>query len=165
MATFGKKPSGNIEERVDLETGEKTRVLTNKPLYEKILTGGWFMAMQDGFEWLSKQNLTGEQLRVLLYVMSKMEFENFLLITQKEVAEKLGLKTPNVSRAFKLLVEKGILIEGARTGNVKSYKLDPNLGYKGKAKNLINDLRECADNNCKSKNLKVIEGGKKHEEA
>jgi len=167
MANFGKRNTGGeIEKELDPETNEVVKKILHMPIYEKIIMGGWFMAMQDGFEWLAKQDLTGEQFKVLIYIMSKIDFENYLMLTQKEVAEALGMKKENVSRTFKVLVSKGFILEGPKSGRAKTYKLDPNLGYKGKTKNYIRDLKFYADEQAKKgiTTLTVIDGGKRHVE-
>ena len=50
------------------------------------------MAMQDGFEWLARQNFNGETLRVLMHVMAKLDFENYILVKQLDVAIALGMQ-------------------------------------------------------------------------
>jgi len=67
--------------------------------------------------------------------MGKLDFENYICLTQKSVAEALRMRKPNVSRAFKKLVEKGIIHEGPKIGKTKTYRLDPSFGYKGRSKN------------------------------
>ena len=64
------------------------------------------MAMQDGFEWLAKQDFTGETWRVLACVMAKLDFENYILIKQADVAIALRMPKQNVSRAMNILLEK-----------------------------------------------------------
>ena len=117
------------------------------------------MAFQDSFEEIAKDpDMTGENYRVLFYLYSKLDFENFIQQTQKDIAEGLGMRKENVSRAMKLLTEKQIILEGPKTGRIKCYQLNPDYGWKGKIKNLKSyrdTLREK-----RRENLQLIEGGK-----
>lgn len=151
MEKSGKK------EMVDTETGELVYIAIQAK--SKHITGGFVMAMQEGFAQIARMGLTGEQLSVFMHMFSKMDFENYLIISQKDIAKDLNLKQPNVSRAVKKLVEKGIIHEGPKAGTNKTYRLDPQFGYKGRAKNIDTTKREIAKM-AREKGLTVIDGGK-----
>lgn len=114
------------------------------------------MAMQEGLIWLAKQDLTGEQMRVLMFVMGKLDFENWLRLSQAEIAKELGMKRPHVSRAINKLVEKGIIHKGPKVGTSWTYRLDPNFGWKGRMKN--KKAAEIAMRKAKEKGWEIIEG-------
>jgi DNA-binding MarR family transcriptional regulator len=110
------------------------------------------MAFQDAFEEIAKDpEMTGETYKVLMYLYSKLDFENFIQQSQMDVAEGLGIQKQRVSRAMKLLTTKQIVLEGPKVGRSKCYRLNPNYGWKGKIKTLQEARRE---------QLKVIQGGK-----
>jgi hypothetical protein len=112
----------------------------------------WFMAFQDAFKELSKdRELWGRPIAVLHFLMSKLSFENFIAVEQKEICEELDLLKPHVSEAMKKLCEKGIVEKGPRVGNTRSYKLNPFYGWKGRVKNLQDERKM---------RLKAIDGGK-----
>lgn len=139
-------------EQINRETGEVMQGCMVYLPYRPKLTERWFMAFQDAFEEIAKDpELTLEPKNVLFYLYSKLDFENFIQQTQKEIAEALGMKKENVSRAMKLLTSKQIVLEGPRVGKSKCYRLNPNYGWKGKVKTLQEARRE---------QLKVIQGGK-----
>lgn len=142
---------------VDLETGEEVYALV--PMKRKYHVGGFFMAMQDGFMYIAQLGLTQEQMRVLLYVMGKLDFENYIMTPQKDIAEALKMDKSKVSKAMKVIVQHGIIHEGPKVGNSKTYRLDPQFGYKGRAKNIDQTKREIKKL-AKEKGLSVIEGGK-----
>ncbi|GAB3667590.1 helix-turn-helix domain-containing protein [Ramlibacter alkalitolerans] len=104
---------------------------------------GWFMAMQDGLAMLAKQPLRGESMRVLLYLMSEMEFENYVRPTHSEIAAALSMQRPNVSRAIRELRERHVLIDGEHG----SLRLESSYGWRGKVKSLRDhqqvQQREC----------------------
>lgn len=116
------------------------------------LTERWFMAFQDSFAEIAKDpDMNGETFRVLMYLYSLLDFENYIQQSQKEIAEGLGMRKEHVSRAMKILAGKQIILEGPRVGSSKCYRLNPNYGWKGKVKTLQEHRRE---------QLQVIQGGK-----
>lgn len=116
------------------------------------LSERWFMAFQEAFEEIAKdKEITIEPRRVLDYLFSKLDFENYIQITQKDIAEALGMQKSHVSRAIKLLTTKQIILEGQKIGRSKYFRLNQNYGWKGKIKTLQETRRD---------QLKVINGGK-----
>lgn len=110
------------------------------------------MAFQDSFEEIAKDgDMTGETYKVLFYLYSKLDFENFIQQTQIEIAESLGMQKQRVSRAMKVLTSKQIVLEGPKIGRSRCYRLNPNYGWKGKVKTLQEARKE---------QLKIIQGGK-----
>lgn len=105
------------------------------------ITERWFMAFQDAFEEIAKDDeLKGESFRVLMYMFSKLDFENYIQLTQKDIAEALGMNKQHVSRAIRLLSSKKVVLEGPKVGRSKCYRLNANYGWKGKVKNLRQHL-------------------------
>ena len=138
-------------EQIDRKTGEvMTGCMVYVP-YRPKLTERWFMAFQDTFEELAKDpELTLEPKNVLLYLFSKLDFENFIQLSQTDIAEGLGMHKQHVSRAMKLLASKQIILEGPKVGRSKYYRLNPHYGWKGKVKNLETERKS---------HLKAIIGG------
>lgn len=95
------------------------------------------MAFQEAFKHLAKADtLTPRETRVLHYLIGTLDFENFIHLSQADVAKELNLKTSNVSTAFRGLVQKGCLIVGPKVGRSATYRLAPELGWKGRVKSL-----------------------------
>ena len=90
------------------------------------------MGMQDGFEYLAKERLNAEALNVLLILISRMDYENVIRISQKEIGDLLSMKKQNVSRAMKALREAGAI----EPGEFHAVQLSPDIGWKGKVQNL-----------------------------
>lgn len=140
---------------VDQKTGEvlekEQYTFVAIPARQKIKED-WFMAFQDAFKELAKdREIRGEPRSVLDYLMANLSFENFIAIEQITVSKELGIDKTNVSKAFKILVEKSIIEQGPRIGNTRSYKLNPFYGWKGRVKSLQEERK---------KRLKSIDGGK-----
>ena len=127
---------------IDQDTGE---ILEGVVVYcgvkQNPYSTGWIMNSQEALELLaSDKDLTKESLRVLMFLMARLDFENWIQVTQKEISEKLGIKKPNISKAVSLLEEKGIILKGPKVGRSYAFRLNPYFGWKGKVKNL-NDYR------------------------
>ena len=105
------------------------------PLTPKSLSeGGDFLAMyQSSLAYISTQKeLTGETLRVFLKLLSCLDFDNYLTVSQSQIAKEIGIPRPNVTKSIKKLLESDIIREGARAGLNKTYRLNPAVGHKGK---------------------------------
>lgn len=139
-------------EQIDQTTGEVLQGCMVWIPYRPKLTERWFMAFQDTFEELARDpELTLEPKNVLLYLFSKLDFENFIQQSQADIAKALGMHKEQVSRAMKLLTSKQIVLEGPKVGRSKCYRLNPNYGWKGKVKNLKEYQKE---------QFRMIKGGK-----
>ena len=112
---------------IDKKTGEiQARVkLQDKTFGEQ----RWFAMFQDALIWLGHQNITGEQFKVFCYMCYNLEFDNYIKIQQKDIAEEYNLSKFQVSRSIKALKDKDIIYEAP---NYKGfYKLNPHVGHKG----------------------------------
>jgi hypothetical protein len=122
---------------VNKKTGEKkdgyfVYIAYPKP---KITGNRWIMTFQDSLAKIATdKELTGTSKTVLLFLMSELEFENYIHIKQVDVAKALEMQKTNVSSAIKLLVNKGIILK-VKEGTTTAYKLNPHYGWKGKVSN------------------------------
>ena len=112
-------------------TDEEGNVKGYFPLKNKKLGKDWFAMYQDPSLWLGQQKMTGEQYSVLFVLFNKLDFDNYLRVSLKEIADALELQIANVSRAMKVLKEKKIIIEGPPAGKFKTYRLNPYIAHKG----------------------------------
>ena len=67
------------------------------------------------FKHVVQSNLTGEQLRVLMCMLTT-EMDGVIGIKQTEIAEMLGLAESNVSRSIKALIEADLLSKQVTKG-------------------------------------------------
>ena len=79
--------------------------------------------------WLSEQKLTGEQIRVLFKLLSKIDVENRVTTKIKDIAAEMGINPQQVSRSLRALREKDIIYKDPN--NDKIYKLNPHIGNRG----------------------------------
>ena len=142
----------------DQNTGEILRgVIVYCGVKQNPYSTGWVMNSQEALELLaSDKDLTKESLRVLMFLMARLDFENWIQITQKEISEKLGIKKSNISKAVLLLEEKGIISRGPKLGRSSAFRLNPYFGWKGKVKNLEEYRRKEEDQYFKEKRQEVL---------
>lgn len=100
--------------------------------------GADWMQVNQNFlrEFAARRDVTGEVLRVFMYLNARLDFENIIQVPQTEIAEELGLKPPNVTRSLKKLEDLGVILRGPKIGRSNSWRLNPNAGWKGKVVNL-----------------------------
>lgn len=97
----------------------------------------WMQVNQDFLrEFSARRDVTGEVLRVFLYLNARLDFENIIQVPQVEIANELGLQRQNVNRAVSRLEELGIILRGPKVGRSSSWRLNPNAGWKGKVTHL-----------------------------
>lgn len=95
------------------------------------------MLWQDAIQHLVPDRRLGAQhWRVLMYLMAHLDYENYIHLVQSEIAEGVNIDKGNVSRVMRDLVKIGVVIEGPRMGRSCTYRLSPNLGWKGRVKSL-----------------------------
>jgi hypothetical protein len=99
--------------------------------------GEWIAMPQGPLMELAKarRSLGVDGYSVLLGLTGKIDFENLIIISQAELGRELGMCSQNVQRAIKKLIEMEIMFEGPRVGIHRSYRWNPNYGWKGSAKN------------------------------
>ena len=95
------------------------------------LGSAYIVTFQAGLRYIAEMDLTGEQSRVLMYLLSKLDYDNYIRISQTEIADDLHMQKPNVSRAMKRLVERDIVITGPLAGRSRTYRLNPRIAHRG----------------------------------
>lgn len=137
--------------QIDLETGEEVGqfVAVIRPK-QKSTFQRHFTMNQAALIAIANQ-LNHEQMRVLMALLAELDYENYIQIQQAEIIKALNMKQPNVSRAIKSLIDFEIIFEGPKIGRSRSYRLNPNFGWKGTVSNHKKALRN---------GLSVINGGK-----
>ena len=142
-------------EQIDTQTGELLQGCMVYIPYRPKLTERFFMAFQDAFIEIAKDDeLTLEPKNVLFYLFGQLNFENFLHLSQTDIATALSMQRSHVSRAMKLLITKGIVLDGPKVGRVKTYRLNPDYGWKGRVTHLDKYRQDQRDR------IYLVQGGK-----
>lgn len=143
--------------QVDAETGELIEegfIAYVAPKRQNAF-GGWIAMAQNMMEVVALTGLTGNDYNVLMLMLSRLDYENLLVVNQSELAEKLNMKRSHFSRSLKRLIDEGIILKGPRIGVSRSFRLNPTYGWKGSASNHKKAVKQ---------HFEVIRGGKKEEE-
>lgn len=134
---MARNPRIDSEGNIVSDTGEKLNpdnftVLLVPKTKKKMKERDWMMFYQAGLAQLARdKQLRGAPRSVLDYLMSMMDFENFIGVDQTRIATELHMEKASVSRAIKLLLEKRILEKGPKFGRMNSYKLNDFYAWKG----------------------------------
>lgn len=103
------------------------------------------MSSQDAAIEIAKDPVIGksaEAMRVLWYLIGRIDFENFIQVPQVEIAQELNMHKQHVNRSIKILLDRHVLIRGPKVGRSSSWRLNPHYGWKGKVKNLNEARRQ-----------------------
>lgn len=121
-------------ELIDAATGELVPAIA---LVRRSWKGErFFVAFQEAFAQIAREKIGSEAKDVFLFLLSRLDFENYIFVPQVEIAKELDMKTPNVSRAIKVLVDRGVLLEGPKVNRSRTFRLNHAYGWKGKLSNL-----------------------------
>ena len=135
-------------QQIDSETGEIIDgfVAYVVPKRKNGFGQGWLAMAQNGAEILAQSNLSGNDFKVLMKLLSVLDYENLIQVSQADVARELNMHRQHVQRSIKRLIDLGIVLEGVRIGISRSYRLNPNFGWKGSAKGHREALHEHLEN-------------------
>ena len=153
------KSNSNIEILAyDKNTGE---VLDGVPVLCGVkrnpYSTGWVMNSQQALEIIAKdKEITGRIHRILWFLIARLDFENWIQISQKEICEELSMRKEDLSSGIKLLEKKKILIRGPKVGRSYSFRINPNFGWKGDVKNLDEYRRNEENQYFKEKRQKAL---------
>ncbi len=114
--------------------------------------GGWYIAWQEASMKLAadkRLNLTDH--RILLVLQSKLDFENWIRLSLMDIGNEIAVAKPNVSVSMKKLLSMNIVLLGPSVQNVRTYRLNPAVGWKGTLTHGAKERRAA---------LRVVPGGK-----
>ena len=131
-------------QQIDHQTGEVVEgfVAYVVPKRKNGFQKGWMAMAQEAMMMLAQSNLTGNDMKVMWAMLARLDYENLIQVNQAEVAEQVGMNRHNVNRSIKKLIELGVVLEGVKIGISRSYRLNPNFGWKGSAKGHREALQE-----------------------
>ena len=89
---------------------------------------------QNGAEILAQSDLGANDFKVLMKLLSVLDYENLIQVSQADIARELDMHRQHVQRSIKRLIQLGIILEGVKIGISRSYRLNPSFGWKGSAK-------------------------------
>jgi len=155
--------TGKPEKTVDLTTGEvEDGALVWVPRKQISQFGReWYQMAQGTLKRLNaeRKTLGLEGFVVFNALMTRLDFENYIQVSQAEIAEEVQMKRSNVSKAVSKLIALGFIRQGPKVGRSFTYQLHPELAWKGKGTNHFK-AREAA----RAAGWQVIDGGRPEED-
>ena len=123
-------------EQIDPQTGEVLQgfVAVVQPKRKNGFGQGWVAMAQDA--------IGDEARRVFFLLAGHVDFDNWIQISQTDLADMIGMKRTNFSRALKRLEGEGVLLRGPKIGRSATFRLNPEYGWKGSAKSHKEALQE-----------------------
>ena len=82
---------------------------------------------QNGAEILAQSDLGANDFKVLMKLLSVLDYENLIQVSQADIARELDMHRQHVQRSIKRLIQLGIILEGVKIGISRSYRLNPSL--------------------------------------
>ena len=137
--------------QIDLETGEDLGGFVAVIRPKRKSSFQMHFTMNQAALLTIANELNHDQMRVLMALLADLDYENYIQVAQIDIAEALNMQKTHVSRAVKNLLEFGIVIEGPKIGRSKTYRLNPQFGWKGTVTNHKKALKN---------GLTVINGGR-----
>jgi predicted transcriptional regulator len=104
------------------------------PRKQHLNYGRWFAMNQDVMAALTQFKRL-EDYRVLFALLERLDFENFINASQADIANELEMHRSSVNQAIKRLIASEAVIEGPKVGINRTYRLNPNFGWKGSVGN------------------------------
>ena len=143
IGNIGKTMNRHMQQ-IDQQTGEVVEgfVAYVVPKRKNGFQKGWMAMAQEAMMMLAQSNLTGNDMKVMWAMLARLDYENLIQVNQSEVAEQVGMNRHHVNRSIKKLIELGVVLEGVKIGISRSYRLNPNFGWKGSAKGHREALHE-----------------------
>ncbi len=116
--------------------------------------GGWFIMWQEATMLLARnKDLTLTDWRVIAVLQSKLDFDNWIRLSQSEIGREIDVAQPHVSASMKRLLALNVVLPGPASRNVRTYRLNPELLFKGTMRNAVKQRREAP-------RFTVVQGGK-----
>jgi Firmicute plasmid replication protein (RepL) len=119
---------------VDVFSGEQLDgvpylVKPKKRYYEKEYA---LMFLLDLERLAKDRNFSFREIRVLLFMISKVGLKNQIILEQKEIAQELGIHPTTVCKIIAMLIKNGYIEKVKKRGPL--YRLNPDFGWRGTGK-------------------------------
>ncbi|MFW5887034.1 MAG: hypothetical protein ACOCUL_04685 [Bacteroidota bacterium] len=120
----------------DIKAGRKKIIAVENDRLPRNLN--YFRGWQMGFEKLAiNKKLTVIDYRLLMLLFSRLDYENFIQLTQVDMATLLSIHRTQATRSIKKLINYGI-IEKATKGRNNYYRLNHEIAWRGSNKEFKN---------------------------
>lgn len=148
--TFEPQPRGYA----DTKTGEVyDLVAVPRSQSRSYNTGGFFMGVLVAFDKLADERWPAGDYQVFVKLLGRLDWENFIHINVKELAEEMGRSRQKTSAAISRLEKAGVLHRGPRVGRSYTWRMNPDMAWRGKP-----DARRRMQRELDSRGWEVVDG-------
>lgn len=77
---------------------------------------------------MNNQEITKKIHKVLLSIIARLGFENWIQVPQNEICRELKIKKQHVSVIIKLLEQKKIILRDPKLGKFYAFRVNPYFG-------------------------------------
>jgi DNA-binding MarR family transcriptional regulator len=124
------------------EVRETTVKLKSNERFKK----NFFIGMSEGYMLLAQLDLTASQLKVLLLLISQMEYENMCYVTQSFINKITGISQPNISKHINKMIKMGLIFKEC-TPRGNALRINAVITWKG-TRNKVYKERFAIDSEC-----------------
>lgn len=147
----------------DTETGEVFDLVAVPRRERTYIRGGWFKGMSVAIEKIAvSPRFTDGEKAVFVYLLARLDWENYLYLQINEVAEATGKTRQHISRTLKRLTEEGVIYRGHKVGRSYTYRLNPEVALKstdGTGRRVQWELHQ----ELKKRGMKIVEGANEND--
>ena len=106
------------------------------------------------------KDLGKESWLVFMMLCARLDLRyNKVVVNQAELGRLMGLTRQNVHTAIKQLLETGLIFEGPKEKQSRTYSLSPEIVYRGSAKDHAKEIEKYRKRKTKAR-MKLLDGGK-----
>jgi hypothetical protein len=142
--------------QVDADTGELQEGFMAYVAPKRVNGFGrrWVAMAQDDFvlQLARVGALSGDALRVFLALVAHLDYENFVVTPQAEIAKRIGMQPSNFNRGLSALIAEGVIEKGPKIGRMASLRISPAYVWKGTASN----HKKALEDRMKARGLSVV---------
>lgn len=107
---------------------------------------GFCILNQDGARGLADRKLSGASYVLALHLLSVLDFENWILQSQREMANSLGWSLQQVGKYLKILITKTVIVRAEKCKGIKLLRYNPEIVWKGVVRTQSKAIAEMAHN-------------------
>ena len=96
-----------------------------------ILGNAWAATFLAGMDHMCDLPLKGQDWKVWAYLVSRLDFDNWLRVKQSDICKRLNLKQSNVSRSLAKLIEFDLIVKGPLAERYNTYRFNPRIIHRG----------------------------------
>lgn len=126
---------------IDSDTGEMMLVaIPRRRKHSEPFVMAFLAGAREIANLAQEQRLMRTDLVVLWYLISILDYDNWVQVSPTDVGAELGLRQPHVSRSLKRLTSTGLLAKGPH----HTYRFDPSILFRGSEKQRRSVMAEIA---------------------